>query len=294
MPSHGKGQLSVPLLANTRRHRPKPLAQGHRVSNRIGQNSRSQGSGQILEAGFSHSVAPLRKHARWEPWLSVTLQVAQEKAESVPGMLPTTLVLGSALSSSPVLGLHPRHDHSASTQETATPILPEWEPLSSFMFPGREGGGWKAVMSSSLALSETHRENQSSCGLHCCGQSFCQSLFPALTRSQQPSPQPCPRHTSDKALMFLGCLQSATEWPCPASKTSRENHHPVLSSGIPAPTFSLPRPQTILIVLQGGTSHCWSQYVVLQPNEHLRQGVDSDLFWPLVFVQKYCQPFRSL
>lgn len=162
------------------------------------------------------------------------------------------------------------------------------------MFPGREGGGWKAVMSSSLALSETHRGNQSSCGLHCCGQSFCQSLFPALTRSQQPSPQPCPRHTSDKALMFLGCLQSVTEWPCPASKTSRENHHPVLSSGIPAPTFSLPRPQTILIVLQGGTSHCWSQYVVLQPNEHLRQGVDSDLFWPLVFVQKYCQPFRSL
>lgn len=81
----------MPLLANTRRHRPRPLAQGHKVSNRIGQNSRSQGPGQILEAGFSHSVAPLGKHAGWEPWLSVALQVAQEKAEFVPGMLPTSI-----------------------------------------------------------------------------------------------------------------------------------------------------------------------------------------------------------
>lgn len=156
------------------------------------------------------------------------------------------------------------------------------------------------MMSSSLVLSETHRGNRSSCGLHCCGQSFCQGLFPAPTRRQQPSPHPCPRHTSDKVLMFSSCLQNVTEWPCPASKSSKENHHTVLSSGIPAPTFSLSRPQTILIVPQGGTSHCWLQYVVLQPNgrafihEHLRQGMDSDLFWSLVFVQKYCQPFRSL
>lgn len=102
------------------------------VSNSPVQNARSQGPGQVLEAGGFHSVAPLIKHAWWEPWLSVApTQIAQEKAESLPGVLPTSIWWDTGAWISP---------SSSSCSGAPSMTLLNGSPLPSFMFPGREGG----------------------------------------------------------------------------------------------------------------------------------------------------------
>lgn len=128
------------------------------VSNGLGQNSRSQGPEQIWEAGVVHSLAPLRKHTWWEPWLSAVSCFSLYSSRHQCLEQPYLTLL--------VLGLHPQCYHSVSTWETATPTLPDMSSLPSFMFSGREGECGKAAMSSSTDFRRTQGGNQSSHALH--------------------------------------------------------------------------------------------------------------------------------